>query len=104
LELYYDLGYPFGVAQALNTTGELLLKSVLISDARASHEKARTTAIALKCPHEEARALEGIGLCHLRDGRSFDGMQSLREAMVIYRKVGSLGAKRVRDILDDRGT
>jgi tetratricopeptide (TPR) repeat protein len=104
LDLYYDLDYPFGIAQVLNTTGELLLKFALFSDAHAKHEKARITAIALKCLPEEARALEGIGWCHLRDGNSSDGTQSLREAILIYNKVGSFGAKRVQGLLDDYGT
>jgi tetratricopeptide (TPR) repeat protein len=101
VELNRELGYPLGEPQALNAAGEFSLELDRLSDARAKHEKARTIAVAVQSRPEEARALEGIGRCHLRDGRRAEGAESLRQALAIYEEIGSSGAGRVRLTLDD---
>jgi hypothetical protein len=53
-------------------------------------------------PGEEARALEGIGRSHLKDGDRDDGIASLREALAIYQRIGSPFAARVREVLEDQ--
>jgi tetratricopeptide (TPR) repeat protein len=101
IELNRELGYPLGEAQALNTAGDLSLDLARLSDARAKYEKAREIAVAMQSLPEEARALEGIGRCHLRDGRRAEGVESLRQALAIYEKIGSSSAGRVWRTLDD---
>ena len=48
IELYHQLGYPLGEAEALNTAGDLALASARLSDARASYEKAHKIAVAMQ--------------------------------------------------------
>ena len=99
IELSRELGYPLGEAEALNTAGDVSLASAHLSKARASYERAREIAIAMQSEPEEARAIEGIGLCHLRDGKQAEGVEPLRHALAIYEKIGSSSAGRVRRLL-----
>ncbi|HTP16739.1 MAG TPA: helix-turn-helix transcriptional regulator [Streptosporangiaceae bacterium] len=94
LELYRDLGDRSGEAEALNNMGELSLASA-VPGARACYERALTISIGIAAPREEARALEGIGLCHFQDGHSEQGAALLRQARAIYQRIGSPYAKRV---------
>jgi tetratricopeptide (TPR) repeat protein len=103
IELYHQLGYPLGEAEALNTAGELALASARLSDARASYEKAHKIAVAMQSLPEEALALEGIGKCHLRDGKRAAGVESLRRALAIYEQIGSSRAGHVQRILHELG-
>ncbi|MGD0068955.1 MAG: tetratricopeptide repeat protein [Streptosporangiaceae bacterium] len=103
IELQRYLGYPLGEAVALNTKGELSLESGSLSDAQASHEKAHGIARAVQSLPEEARALEGIGRCHLHDGQHAAGTRALHEALTIYQRIGSPAATRVKQILDEHG-
>jgi hypothetical protein len=48
---------------------------------------------------EEARALEGIGRCHLQDGDTVAGIARLRQALSIYKRIGAPGAQRIQQIL-----
>jgi hypothetical protein len=48
---------------------------------------------------EEARALEGIGHSHLRDGNSGEGIAQLQQALAIYQRIGTPGAQRVQETL-----
>ncbi len=52
---------------------------------------------------EEALALEGIGKCHLRDGKRAAGVESLRRALAIYEQIGSSRGGDVQRILDELG-
>jgi hypothetical protein len=63
----------------------------------------RALAIAREvgAPLEEARALEGIGRCHLEDGHDQTGTTHLRQALAIYQRIGAPGAQRVQQALSD---
>ena len=102
IELYRELGYPLGEAEALNTAGELSVAFGRVSEGRACHEKAREIAAAMQSMAEEARALEGIGRCHICDGKPGEGANALRQALVLYEKIGSSGAERVKQALHDQ--
>ena len=101
IELHRELGYPLGEADALNTAGELSLAAGRLPEARVRYDKARTIAVAMQSHPEQARALEGIGTCHLRDGKRASGEESLRHALAIYEKIGSSSAGRVQRTLHD---
>jgi hypothetical protein len=63
----------------------------------------RALAIAREvgAPLEEARALEGIGRCHLEDGHDQTGAVHLQRALAIYQRIGAPGAQRVQQALLD---
>ena len=50
-------------------------------------------------PLEEARALEGIGRSHLRDGHPSQAAAFLRQALAIYQRIGTPAARRVQETL-----
>jgi hypothetical protein len=50
-------------------------------------------------PLEEAGSLEGIGRSHLRDGHASEAAACLRQALAIYRRIGSPAARRVQETL-----
>ena len=101
IELHRELGSPLGEADALNTAGELSLAAARLPEARVRYDKARTIAVAMQSHPEQARALEGMGTCHLRDGKRASGEESLRHALAIYEKIGSSSAGRVQRTLHD---
>lgn len=91
LELYRQLGDRTGEADSLIQLAEALLgsESVSAADARGLLEQAQAIAIAIPSPLAEARALEGLGRCDLRDGRTEDGATALRQALTIYQRIGA---------------
>jgi tetratricopeptide (TPR) repeat protein len=99
LRLYRDLGHRIGEAQTLNSMGELSLECSSPDQARARHEQALKVAHAITAPLEEARALEGIGRCHLCEGRAEDGTALLQQALDVYRRINSPHAGRVEAAL-----
>ena len=48
---------------------------------------------------EEARALEGIGHCRLRDGHAAEAATALRQALAIYERIGSPHTDRLRTVI-----
>jgi len=50
-------------------------------------------------PLEEARALEGIGQAHLKDGNPGEATAYLRQAFTIYQRIGAPSARRVQETL-----
>ena len=48
---------------------------------------------------EQARALEGIGHSHLRDGHASEGTACLRQALTIYQRIAAPAARRVQETL-----
>ncbi len=48
---------------------------------------------------EEARALEGIGHCLLRDGNPGDAAAHWQQALTIYQRIGAPDARRIRETL-----
>ena len=103
LELYRQLGDRTGEADSLIQLAEALLasESVSAADARGLVEQALAIAAAIPSPLAEARALEGIGRCDLRDGRTEEGAAALRRALTIYRRIGAPRADAVARALGD---
>jgi tetratricopeptide (TPR) repeat protein/transcriptional regulator with XRE-family HTH domain len=98
LELCRDAGQRLGQAETLNCLGEL---SSQTGDGQARDHHAQALAIArdLGTPPEEARALEGIGHSHLRDGNPTQAAAPLREALTIYQRIASPAARRIQETL-----
>ena len=103
LALYRDLGVRLGEAKPLNSLGQVLRVSGAIGDARAHHGHALDIAQALRIPLEQARALEGIGVCHLQQGQTGEGGAYLRRALALYRRMGSPDARRVQTSMRTQG-
>ena len=101
LELYRDLGDRLGEAQVLNHLGELLLGPAGAASARAHHEQALEIATSIGASIEQARALEDIGRTHLHDGQPGRAAPPLRQALAIYRKLGSPHAPRLEELVRD---
>jgi hypothetical protein len=57
----------------------------------------------LGTPLEEARALEGIGRSHLRDGHPTQAAALLRDALAIYQRIAAPAARRVQETLRQPG-
>jgi tetratricopeptide (TPR) repeat protein len=103
LEKYRELGDRLGEAECLNNVGELSRVTSAPAKALAHYEHAQAIAADLAAPLEQARALEGIGRCHLMEGRSGKGAAALRQASAIYGKIGSPGAEQVQRLLAEHG-
>jgi tetratricopeptide (TPR) repeat protein len=101
LDLYRDLGDRSGEAEALISMAEMALDSAGPAEARFYYERALEIASSIAAPGEEARALEGLGLCDLRDSRDERGTGLLRAALVIYQRIGSPRARHVERTLHD---
>jgi Tfp pilus assembly protein PilF len=82
--------------------GELSFECSSLAESRDRHNQALLIARAINAPLEEARALEGIGNCHLREGHFDDAEAQLRQALAIYRRLNSPHARRIEAILRDR--
>ncbi|WAX78856.1 cyclophane-containing RiPP biosynthesis TPR protein HaaT [Streptomyces sp. KMM 9044] len=88
LEILRGLGDRCGEAEALNHWGMLLLTSDEPTAARRHFGQALTLARDIRCPLEEARALEGIGRCDRTVDGPGHGVDSLRAAVTVYRRLG----------------
>jgi tetratricopeptide (TPR) repeat protein len=97
--LYAQLSQRAGQADTLNSLGELSLATG--DHNRAHYEAAIAIASEIGARPEEARALEGIGQCDIRDGRSQDGSALLQQAQDIYHEMGSPKAQRLAEALDE---
>ncbi len=73
------------------------------AEGHARHEQAVAIATVIVSPLQDARAREGIGRCHLLDGRRGEGAAALREALAIYQRIGSPNAQRVETTPRDHG-
>ena len=102
LQLHRDLGSRHGESVALNSLGELSAATSAPEEARRYHSQALAIAREIGAPPQEARALAGIGRSLLADSRA-DAAGQLREALGIYRRIGSPDARGVQDILDEHG-
>ncbi|MDF2258419.1 cyclophane-containing RiPP biosynthesis TPR protein HaaT [Streptantibioticus ferralitis] len=89
LEILSELGDRCGEAEVLNHWGSLLRTCGDQAAARERFERALTVARDIRCPLEEARALEGIGRCDWAVDRPVQAAGSLRQALAIYRKLGA---------------
>jgi tetratricopeptide (TPR) repeat protein/transcriptional regulator with XRE-family HTH domain len=99
LAIYRELGDRLGEARTLNVIGETSPPA----DAVGFHRQALDVATQMGAPIEQARAREGIGRCHLRQGQPELAGEPLRQALAIYRRTGSPRAGQVEQTLRDRG-
>ena len=99
LRLYRDLGIRDGEAGVLNTMGEMCLAADTPSEGRVHHGEALAVARTIESLPNQARALEGIGRCQLHDGYSDAATAPLHEALVIYQRIGSPHADRLRNVI-----
>ncbi|GAA1990980.1 AfsR/SARP family transcriptional regulator [Catenulispora subtropica] len=115
LEMFTELDDRAGQAEAHNMLGFLLLAgdaeeaggagAAADGDperARTHHARALALAEAIGAPLEEARALEGIGMCHWRQGRPELARPVLRASLGIHRRLRDAEVarveKRVREV------
>ena len=102
LELYRGLGARVGQAEVLNARGDVCLAAGAVAQALDQHEQALAIAVSIALLLEQARAREGIGRCYLDLDRPDQGAGPLRQALAIYRRIGSPHADRVAQTLRDR--
>ncbi|MEV0733974.1 tetratricopeptide repeat protein [Polymorphospora sp. NPDC050346] len=98
LDLFRDVGDADGEAETLNHIGQLLLAT---TPDTAHHQFTAALDIArrIHTPAHEARALEGIGHCALRQGHHDEGHAYLRDALTIYQRINSPHTTRVEAAL-----
>ena len=70
-----------------------------VREARSYFAQALSIARDINTPVEEARALEGIGRCHIQKRNPGQGTADLRQALAIYRRIGAPEAQRVETTL-----
>ena len=63
--------------------------------ARDHHARALAIAREISAPLEEARALEGLGHCLLRDGNPGDAAAHWQQALTICQRIGAPDAQRI---------
>ena len=86
----------------LNDLGEMLSRSGDGQQARQHHARALAIAQEISAPLEEARALEGLGHCLLRDGDP-GAAAHWRQALAIYQRIGAPDAQRIQETLCQHG-
>jgi tetratricopeptide (TPR) repeat protein/DNA-binding SARP family transcriptional activator len=94
LETYRSLGDRLGESVALIETGAMYLSCGDPQQARIHYQLALHVARAIGSQLEEARALEGIG-------KSATENTALRQALEIYRRIGTVNATRLADEMGD---
>jgi Tfp pilus assembly protein PilF len=99
LDLYRSAKSDLGQAEVLNNLAWLALASGNTAEARAYLGRALEQAGSAEL--ERARALEGIGMCQLSGGDRDQCLATLRQALEIYRAIGSPHAGRVEKIIED---
>ena len=92
-----------GQAEVLNSLGEVLSRSADRHRARDHHARALAIAREISAPLEEARALEGLGHCLLRDGNPGGAAGRWQQALTIYQRIGAPDARRVQETLRQHG-
>jgi tetratricopeptide (TPR) repeat protein len=103
LELFHAISDRRGRAERLNDMGGIVLDSA-DRRARCYYEQALTIARSIASPREEARALEGIGRCHLKDGKLSRAQLALEQALARYNQLHlSDHSEQVAAILSELG-
>ena len=98
-----DIGDRQGQAEALNYLGALLSDTRRHQKALACHTEALGIARDIGAPKDEAAALRGIGQCHIQARDIAAGGNYLRQALQIYRRLGSPSAQHVQKTITDHG-
>jgi tetratricopeptide (TPR) repeat protein len=99
LRLFRDLGDRHGQAGASISLAEILFLTSEYDQARRYFAQALDIAQDIGTPVEEARALEGIGLCRNQEESPGQGAEHLRRALAIYRRIGAPEAQRIETAL-----
>ena len=99
LRLQRDLGSRHGEVKTLNGLGELSAAAGANEQARDQHGQALAIARELGAAAEEATALAGIGRS-LLPGRPAEAAGYLRQALVIFERIGSPEGRRAQAALD----
>jgi Tfp pilus assembly protein PilF len=81
----------------------LLYQSAASRQARDHHAQALAITRDIDLPLQRARALEGIGNCHLHDGNFGQAAAPLRQALAIYQRIGNPGDRRIQETLRQHG-
>jgi tetratricopeptide (TPR) repeat protein/transcriptional regulator with XRE-family HTH domain len=102
LGLVRDLGDRHALSNVLNGLGELSLRTSAAPQAQGQFSEALAIARELGTPAEEARALEGMGRSLLHRDPA-EAAALLRQALAIYRKIGTPRVTLVLDTLDGLG-
>ena len=98
LRWHQDLGSRHGEAAALNSLGKLSRATSAAEEARHYHSQALAIAREIGAHAVEAHALAGTGLSLLPD-RPAEAAAPLRDALAIYRRIGSPDAQTIQDTL-----
>jgi tetratricopeptide (TPR) repeat protein len=96
LALCEEIGDPAGTVEVLNNLGRLAWDCPEAGDAFSYHERALRQAREIGAFIAEGRALEGMGLCLLRDSYGGNGRAYLREALEVYERLGMPDAQGVK--------
>ncbi len=96
-----EVGNRQGEAEALNYLGTLAASTANPADALARYNEALSITRDIGSRLDEADALEGIGQCHIQAGDITVGGAFLRQALEIYQRIGSPGAERVQNTLNE---
>jgi tetratricopeptide (TPR) repeat protein/DNA-binding XRE family transcriptional regulator len=102
LQLYRELGSRRSEAVALNTLGDLSLATSANEEAYRRHSQALSIAREIGARSEEAWALEGMGKSLLPSNPD-EAAVHLREARVIYQRMGTPDAERTLGRLTEHG-
>ncbi|MFD8513410.1 tetratricopeptide repeat protein [Streptomyces antimycoticus] len=96
---FHELGDRKGEAEALTAAGDLQAATIGPELALATYQQALTLARQIHSPLDQAHALEGIASCHSALHHHREAVQSLREAIVLYQRLGVAETARATDHL-----
>jgi tetratricopeptide (TPR) repeat protein/transcriptional regulator with XRE-family HTH domain len=99
LQLYRDLDDRSGEAEALNNIADMVRGTAHPAQARPYYQKALEIATSIAAQLEQARALEGLGLCHALEGNRTEGRKILSQALAVYQRIGSPRARELEQEL-----
>ena len=100
LGIYRQIGSRTREADTLNERGTLHRVSGELTLANECHRQALELARAIDSSWDEASALAGLGRCALAAGRTAEGEAGLRQALVIFKRIGCAEAIDVSAELD----
>ncbi|NEW69235.1 tetratricopeptide repeat protein [Streptomyces rhizosphaericus] len=96
---FHELGDRKGEAEALTAAGDLQAATIGPEPALATYQQALTLARLIHSPLDQAHALEGIAGCHAVSHHHREAIQSLREAIGLYQRLGVAETARATDYL-----
>ena len=103
LDAYKKVGNRQGEATTLIALGDLAVKTGDLASAHVLYDAGLEVARVIRSVLDEARGLEGKGVCYLALGSPADGGPLLLQALSIYRTANSPFAERVETTLRTNG-